>query len=153
MAQRLGITKLVTWTFIALIVLYTAVAVSPLPEFIGRSNPSASAWFSPPLFNFRANYDDGVVLGIPIGASKNEVAKLLESKGLQNLRFVNACGGGLKHGPYVITFKEIDRLLAWGSDENTWCVRTTKPPISAVFYFHGNNLVKVRLTISNFEGT
>jgi hypothetical protein len=56
---------------------YFAVALSPLPERWGRSQPQLASLFEAPTFNFDAKYRNGHVLGFEVGAPRDMFSRTL----------------------------------------------------------------------------
>lgn len=77
----------------ALAVVYMLVAISPLPEELGRTKPWAASLLSPPLLNFYGTYESGKVLDIEIGMTHDELRQSLVSN-FREQYLSGPCGDG-----------------------------------------------------------
>lgn len=77
---------------VVLFIAYVCIALSPLPQWLGRFSPSAASFISPPLMNFHGTYESGEVLGIRIGMSRTQLQVHLRTA-FSDHALQGACGG------------------------------------------------------------
>lgn len=151
--QKSWVRKSVFRAIPLMLVVYFVAAISPLPELIGRNNPSFAARLSPPFFNFSAYYSEGQVMGFTLGASQREAAKVVSDKYLGAVIFLNGCGSGAPRRPYSLSFDNEEQFWEWAQRKIVWCLRNKEKDFSLHFDFENDKLNQIRVIVTNFEGT
>lgn len=153
MGQKGRLRKSAFWAILFSLVAYTALALSPLPRLLGRSNPSAAAWLSPPFFNFGAYYTSGRVMGFTLGASRREAAQVLSDNYLRVATFHSGCGMGITGLPFsILNFDTKERFWEWAQTKDFWCLRNRERGFSLDLDFESDKLKRIRVIVTNSEG-
>lgn len=125
---------------------YVGVAVTPLKALIGRTRPELAAAFSPPWFNFHAEYATGEVLGFAIGMSREQFREAAKSyTGVASL--VATCGGGDKAGMVQLNQAEAPSLL----QRDAVCLWSDSRHLSVIFNFAENRVERIEVSLVNSE--
>jgi len=136
---------------VALIALggYIAVALSSLPRQIARNSPERASVFRPLFFNFAADYDDGSVLGLAIGSTRDELFGAFQSQYAATGVLQAACGR--EDGAPPLTVAQSDVTLGEAGarellDREVACLWLPARSIMLVFRFAGDRLHVVELS-------
>jgi hypothetical protein len=84
------------------------VALSPLPRQIARNSPEWASVFRPLLFNFAEDYDDGSVLGLTIGSTRDELFGAFKSQYAATGLLQAACGREEGAAPLTVAQSDVN---------------------------------------------
>lgn len=135
---------------VALVVAYTAIAVSPLKGEIGRRSPALASFFSAPTFNYGAVYERGNVLEFHIGMSRDAFVQALEANYSNVAAARSTCGGDSGYRPMYVTMhdrEDWDKLVR----RDVVCVYVRSKSMVMFFYFTDDALSRVKISVVRME--
>lgn len=125
---------------------YESVAVTPLKALIGRSRPEVAAAFSPPWFNFHAQYSADEVLDFKIGMNREQFREIV--KGYTGVATLAAtCGGGTKASMVQLDQPEALALL----QRDVVCLWSDSRRLSLIFNFRDSRVDRIEVSLVNAE--
>ena len=126
--------------------VYLGVAMTPLKAMIGRDWPAVAAVFSPPWFNFHAEYSTGEVLEFKIGMSREQFQEIVKGyTGVASL--AGACGGGVNASMVQLNQPEALALL----QRDVVCLWFEARRMSLIFNFREQHIDRIEMSLVNVE--
>jgi hypothetical protein len=152
-----SVGKLVASILVAFVVVYVAIAVSPLPTRIARHNPQLASYFRAPSFNFDETYAAGNVLGFTVGAGRDSFIATL----LKHYRGTAELDAQCGRAPGEPTLTVGESFVAVGDDvrtqpllaRNVVCISIRRLRAVLIVNFLHDKIRTIQLTIVNNEGT
>jgi hypothetical protein len=141
--------RIVLLTVAALLLIYAAVAVSPVRYAIGRRSPNVAAWFSPFLFNFSHAYKDGTVLEFAIGMSKEELFSTLKQNYEGKADLTIDCRVTTADSVVPIS-RDLDIGATYGGGPRL-CVRLDSRRLAADFEFQNDAVSTIEISFIRTE--
>jgi len=132
-----------------LIVIYSGICVSRLPEALGRQRPGIAAIFSPPWSNFDVTYDSGSVLDFKIGMSREALARVLKARYASDAVLLGTCGEHLKFAvpeTAIVRIERADQLMK----KDVLCLWSKSTHVNLIFYVQNDVLLRVRVTVDHW---
>lgn len=148
------VRKRVTLVIVAILLIYAGVALSGLPERLGRDNPQAAAYFRPPLFNFSATYTSGRVLDFQVGSSREKFLSDLVAHYGRTAVLLASCGTSarLNAEDSLVQVNDVTRsrpLL----ERDLICIDLGTPKVLLSITLANGNVETIEVDRINFEGT
>lgn len=128
--------KILRLTIAAVLIVYAAVAYSPIRAAIGRRSPATASLFSPFLLNFSHTYESGRVLEFGVGMSKDELFKTLSETYAGRADLTVNCRVTTGASLLRIT-PDLDIRTAYGGGDRL-CTRLDARRLKVIFEFGGD---------------
>jgi hypothetical protein len=138
----------------AILLIYAGIALSGLPERLGRDNPQAAAYFRPPLFNFSATYSSGRVLNFQIGDSREVFQSALVAYYGRTAVLLASCGTSarLNAEDSLVKVNDVARSRPI-LERDLICIDLGAPKVLLSITLANGNVETIEVDRINTEGT